>query len=93
MIPNKYTLIPFYNMKNMGFFKKIHFLELNNLKRTYTLNQLFYGKTYNLKRKSIPYNEQYEQHDMVQTKVNINYDNTNIFPEWTMFLHKHEIKN
>ena len=78
-------IAPFYRYTN--FFKNVPFIEQVNKKKSYSLDELFYSKNYNIKRKSIPYNEQYEQHDMEQKPQDIKCDR-NIFPEWTMFVHR-----
>ena len=53
-------------------------------KKPYTLDELMYSKRYNNKRRSIPYNEQYEPHDF---KVKENVSKL-VLPEWSLFIHK-----
>ena len=64
--------------------KQSPFMELSFIKKPYSLYELQHCKKYNLIRKSIPYNEQYEQHDFKQPVNNIKYKK---FPEWTLFMH------
>ena len=72
-------------MNNKIILNNSPFMELSFLvKKSYTLYELQHCKKYNLIRKSIPYNEQYEQHDFKQPVNNIKYKR---FPEWTLFMH------
>ena len=64
--------------------KQSPFMELSFIKKPYSLYELQHCKQYNLIRKSIPYNEQYEQHDFKKNKDKIKFTK---FPEWSLFMH------
>lgn len=65
--------------------KNSPFMELSFIKKPYTLHELQHSKEYNIIRKLIPYNEQYEIHDF-KRKNNLNKDNEIKFTKWLKYL-------